>query len=397
MHEDPDADARRDYAGALKAAFQRSGMTQESLSRGTLFSKAAVSRYFSGQRLAGQDFVDALVGFLDQHGHPLGVEEVEILKELRRNAQASGSVSARLERTEDMLERLRERLAETQEESKATVEAVVAETAAQLSELEVQLQDISQEVTKERERAEAAEAERDVLRAKDAEKTRRLEEASQFIQSLNSENANNLEEIRRLRREIVVLRGQVDNLSAEEAVPELSTQVPSVLASAPGTPSRSGRGAGSVAAPGEVEGPADEATPATDYVDSPMLDEMLAAGLTAIFWTALMQAFFYLTAAAYAESWRAQEYSAILLFLASGSGILIFTPIAFIGFSAFTQKRIAQHVGERSRFLDFTEYAQLSLTPASLISGIVIQTATPYKGPGHAWMKIFFHVYWWTW
>ncbi|MFB6879162.1 hypothetical protein [Streptomyces sp. NPDC056323] len=114
------------YSAALREVlrpYRAGGGTQAALASSCYVSRAAMSRYLSGERLAERSFVTRLREALADHGHPLTDAEYERLIELCGDAhRASGSPSVQLAQLREELAELKqaqdlggERLAEVEE------------------------------------------------------------------------------------------------------------------------------------------------------------------------------------------------------------------------------------------------------------------------------------------
>ncbi|MEV7114382.1 hypothetical protein [Streptomyces anulatus] len=150
------SEARR-YGEALRAAVQAvldSGTArQHQIAKEAHVSPTAVSRYFSGERVAPDGFVDSLAAFASRHGHPLAPEVREELHRLRRTAEAAGPLSARLRHAQEQIEQLKKKLAAAEETALGSHDTAVLEalewvrgdTAQQLVTLEGRLEELTEE------------------------------------------------------------------------------------------------------------------------------------------------------------------------------------------------------------------------------------------------------------
>ncbi|MFG2344869.1 hypothetical protein [Streptomyces phaeochromogenes] len=233
MSVEPGNDAARRYAAALKAAVRpllEAGVTQKRLAAEVNYSGAAVSRFLNGARIAPKRFIEGVAAFAIRQRKPL--PDVNNLHKLRENAEEEGSITVRLRFADEQIERLRGELAHVEETARHSLDDAVREaiqgmrrdTAQQLAGMDQQLQELNEELTQERQRAETAEAERDDLRATASDQQRRLGSASDLFREMDTDQERQQEEIRLLRQEIKVLRGQVGRLTEEKTVPGVSTQ-----------------------------------------------------------------------------------------------------------------------------------------------------------------------------
>ncbi|MFF4902888.1 helix-turn-helix domain-containing protein [Streptomyces sp. NPDC001068] len=236
MSEDPGKAAIRAYSEALKAAWQpllRAGARQKQLADATGYSPAVVSRYFSGERLARKEFVEDLQRFAALKGSPLTDSVLEDLRRLADEAHRLGPVEARLRHAHEVIARLRADLAEKERIAQGSQDAAVQEaiewvrqhTSQELEVQERRLQELAGELREERQQARVMERERDRLQEKVHDQERRLRDASDLVREMNTDIDRQQEEIRLLRQEIKVLRGQVARLTEEKCVSGVSTQV----------------------------------------------------------------------------------------------------------------------------------------------------------------------------
>lgn len=243
MSVEPGNDAARQYAAALKAAVQpllEAGVTQKLLAAEVNFSESAVSRFLNGERIAPKEFIEDVAAFAKRKKPPLPLPQdiLDNLRKLREHAEAEGSIPAKLRYAKEQIKQLKEELAHVEETARHSLNDAVQEaiqgmrrdTAQQLAGMEQQLQALNEELTQERQRAETAEAERDDLRTTASDQQRRLGSASDLVREMNTDLERQQEEIRLLRQEIKVLRGQVSRLTEEKTVPGVSTQASSAQA-----------------------------------------------------------------------------------------------------------------------------------------------------------------------
>ncbi|WP_228183951.1 hypothetical protein [Streptomyces anulatus] len=234
------SEARR-YKQALKAAVQgvldSGAASQREIGKEAHVSPTAVSRYFSGERVAPDGFVDSLAAFASRHGHPLGPEVREELHRLRRIAEAAGPLSARLRHAQEQIEQLKRKLAAAEATALGSHDTAVLEalewvrgdTARQLVTLEGRLEELTEELVLEKRRVRVLEAERNQLRVTVREQGKRLADAGELVRSMNADLEHQEEELQQLRLEVEVLRGQLARIS-EETVPGVSTQLSDVSA-----------------------------------------------------------------------------------------------------------------------------------------------------------------------
>lgn len=235
MGVEPGNDAARRYAAALKAAVQpllEAGVTQVLLAAEVNVAPSAVSRYLKGERVAPKSFIEGVADFAIRKEQPLPGDILDNLHKLRENAEEEGSTTVRLRHADEQIARLRDELAHVEETARHSLNGAVREalqgmrrdTAQQLAGMDQQLQELNEKLTQERQRAETAEAERDDLRMTAIDQQRRLGSASDLAREMNTDLERQQEEIRLLRQEIKVLRGQVGRLTEENTVPGVSTQ-----------------------------------------------------------------------------------------------------------------------------------------------------------------------------
>ncbi|MFJ2101498.1 hypothetical protein ACIOHR_30495 [Streptomyces anulatus] len=235
------SEARR-YGEALRAAVQgvlNSGTArQHQIAKEAHVSPTAVSRYFSGERVAPDGFVDSLAAFASRHGHPLAPEAREELHRLRRIAEAAGPLSARLRHAQEQIEQLKKKLAAAEETALGSHDTAVLEalewvrgdTAQQLVTLERRLEELTEELLLEKRRVRVLEAERNQLRVTVRKQGKQLADAGELVRSMNADLERQEEELQQLRLEVEVLRGQLGRISEEDAVPGVSTQLSDVSA-----------------------------------------------------------------------------------------------------------------------------------------------------------------------
>ncbi|MEU9382428.1 hypothetical protein AB0D38_16200 [Streptomyces sp. NPDC048279] len=236
MSEDPGKAALQTYSEALKAACQpllAAGATQKLLAEGVGYSQSAVSRFLNGERIAKEGFIKGLERFAVLRGSPLADAVLEDLRRLRSEAERLGTTEARLRHAQEEITRLKADLAEKTQIAQRSQNAAVQEAMAglrwhtdqELAVLEARLLELATELREERQQARAVQRERDALRDKVRDQERRLSDASELVREMNTDIDRQQEEIRLLRQEIKVLRGQVERLTKEKAVPGVSTQV----------------------------------------------------------------------------------------------------------------------------------------------------------------------------
>ncbi|MFD6479019.1 hypothetical protein ACFWEH_36530 [Streptomyces anulatus] len=237
----PAGNEARRYGEALKAAVQgvldSGAASQREIGKEAHVSPTAVSRYFSGERVAPDGFVDSLAAFASRHGHPLAPEVREELHRLRRIAEAAGPLSARLRHAQEQIEQLKKKLAAAEETALGSHDTAVLEalewvrgdTARQLVTVEGRLEELTEELVLEKRRVRVLEAERDQLRVTVREQGKRLADAGELVRGMNADLERQEEELQQLRLEVEVLRGQLARIS-EETVPGVSTQFSDVSA-----------------------------------------------------------------------------------------------------------------------------------------------------------------------
>ncbi|MBT3155699.1 hypothetical protein HTV45_33600, partial [Streptomyces sp. CHD11] len=88
------------------------------------------------------------------------------------------------------------------------LEWVRGDTAQQLVTLEGRLEELQEELVLEKRRVRVLEAERDQLRVTVREQGKRLADAGELVRSMNADLERQEEELKQLRLEVEVLRGQ---------------------------------------------------------------------------------------------------------------------------------------------------------------------------------------------
>lgn len=222
------------YAAKLSAVLQpvlKQGATQNALAKAAKVSPSTVSRYLSGERIAPADFVEEFWTFLRDRGFPLTQEELTEVTTLRRAAQkASPQPENRVRYWKEEVKRFKDEYTRSEERHQATSEELT-ELADRLSELQREFDDTLG-------RVEAAETERDEVRATAAGQQEQLAHAQDYTRRIESELAERQDEVRQLQREVTVLRGQVERLrdepspSFEQGVPGAAMQVTAGVAPA---------------------------------------------------------------------------------------------------------------------------------------------------------------------
>ncbi|MCX4870651.1 hypothetical protein OG571_44725 (plasmid) [Streptomyces sp. NBC_01369] len=185
------------YSAALREVLQpyrAGGGTQAALASSCYVSRAAMSRYLSGERLAERSFVARLREALADHGHPLTDAEYERLIELCGDAhRASGSPSVQLAQ-------LREELAELKQAQVLGGE--------RLAEVEEQAAGLFRELFQAREQAQAAEGRESELTDLVARQRDQLHHAQEYTRQLEAELTEQTEQAALLLQEVSVLRAQ---------------------------------------------------------------------------------------------------------------------------------------------------------------------------------------------
>ncbi len=232
-HEEPAA-VRRE-AEVRAAAYARAlgevlgpglaNTSQNALAKATHVAPSTVSRYLSGERIAPAEFVRAAVAFLAGRGGEVAPEVVEELSVLRRAAQKS---SLRPDtRALYWMEEARQAT-----DARARSEEAHRSTAGKLEEVAVRLGALENELGQALAGRAAAEEERDAGRAALAVRQEQLAHAQRYARQIEGELTEHQEEVQLLRREVTVLRHQVERLrdealptAGQETVPDLATQV----------------------------------------------------------------------------------------------------------------------------------------------------------------------------
>ncbi|MET9707747.1 hypothetical protein [Streptomyces griseus] len=281
MSGSPAGSEARRYGEALKAAVQavldRRAASQREIAKEAHVSPTAVSRYFSGERVAPDGFVDSLAAFASRHGQPLAPKAREELHRLRRTAEAAGPVATRLRHAQEQIEQLKKKLAAAEATALGSHDTAVLEalewvrgdTAQQLVTLEGRLEELTEELALEKRRVRVLEAERNQLRVTVREQGQQLADAGELVRGMNADLERQEEEIQQLRLEVEVLRGQLGRISQEETVPGAATQLSDVSArhrshsveQTETASARSGPSRGSRSAPGKEPGGRPEQVP----------------------------------------------------------------------------------------------------------------------------------------
>ncbi|MDV9196987.1 hypothetical protein [Streptomyces sp. Wh19] len=182
------------YAAALREVlrpYRAGGGTQAALASSCYVSRAAMSRYLSGERLAERSFVTRLREALADHGHPLTDAEYERLIELCGDAhRASGSPSVQLAQ-------LREELAELKQAQDLGGE--------RLAEVEEQAAGLFRELFQAREQAQAAEGRESELTDLVARQRDQLHHAQEYTRQLEAELTEQTEQAALLLQEVGAL------------------------------------------------------------------------------------------------------------------------------------------------------------------------------------------------
>ncbi|MFI1532328.1 hypothetical protein [Streptomyces griseus] len=240
MSGSPAGSEARRYGEALKAAVQAvldsGAASQREIAREAHVSPTAVSRYFSGERIAPDGFVDSLAAFASRHGQPLDPKAREELHRLRRTAEAAGPISTRLRHAQEQIEQLKKKLAAAEATALGSHDTAVLEalewvrgdTAQQLVTVEGRLKELTEELALEKRRVRVLEAERNQLRVTVREQGQQLADAGELVRSMNADLERQEEELQQLRLEVEVLRGQLGRIREEEAVPGAATQLSDV-------------------------------------------------------------------------------------------------------------------------------------------------------------------------
>ncbi|GAA3491371.1 helix-turn-helix domain-containing protein [Streptomyces cremeus] len=204
--------------------------SQNALAKATHVAPSTVSRYLSGERIAPAEFVQAAVAFLADRGEEVAPEVVEELNVLRRAAQRS---SPRPDtRALYWMEEARRAT-----DARARSEEAHRATAGELEEVAVRLGALENELDQALAGRAAAEEERDANRAALAVQQEQLAHAQRYARQIEGELTAHQAEVHLLRREVTVLRHQVERLRDEapptvggETVPGMATQVTAPVA-----------------------------------------------------------------------------------------------------------------------------------------------------------------------
>ncbi|MFJ8770353.1 hypothetical protein [Streptomyces clavifer] len=209
------------YTAALREAlapYRAAGGTQAALAANCFVSRAAMSRYLSGERLAGRSFVTRLREVLAEEGFPLSDSVYERLLELCGDAhRASGSPSVQLTQ-------LREDL--------AAIRQAQNTDGRRLADIEEQAAGLYRELNQARERAQAADGREGALTELVARQRDQLGHAQDYIRQLENELTEQTEQAALLLREVSVLRAQNTQLveGTAPAVSLMDTSVNATLA-----------------------------------------------------------------------------------------------------------------------------------------------------------------------
>ncbi|NEB32799.1 hypothetical protein G3I62_27535 [Streptomyces sp. SID14446] len=252
MGDEPVPEATRAYSRALVDAFESLGgaYSRRAFANATAYSPGTVSRYLSlsSDRVAPQEFVDALTAFLADHDHPLTPDQIQRLHELRREAQRTGPRGAVSQYLQEQIATLESDLRTVRESLETALATGVSlsedlkHRTQQLAVLEIRLLTLSSELRSTRIRAQKAEADNRLLRSTVKDQEEQLKHAGSLVRSVDAELAQQEATVRSLQHEIEVLHQRLGH-SAKDTVPAPSTQVHSAVVGASGVEPATERGA----------------------------------------------------------------------------------------------------------------------------------------------------------
>ncbi|WP_406363744.1 hypothetical protein OID55_41495 (plasmid) [Streptomyces sp. NBC_00715] len=264
------------YGSALRSVYERQGRSQKHVSSLIPVAESSLSRYFSGQLVAGRPHLEGLIRVVRGAGGAVSDEEVAELHKLRKAAQeVSSSQTDRVAILQEQMgevkallgtlpERLREvesdngqlteqvdrllsrvqqeekradderrlRLEERPLRERAEARAKQAEWGAE--EAAARLADAARLSAESQQRAAGAELAAEMSAAALAESRRQLVAAAGYAKESDAVLAKQREQLRSLRLEVTTLRRQVRKLSGEadpvrsEGIAGVATQVSAV-------------------------------------------------------------------------------------------------------------------------------------------------------------------------
>ncbi|WP_143054319.1 hypothetical protein [Streptomyces sp. KS_5] len=169
FHQRAESGPIRDYVAALRKAWAPAkgrGATQAQLARFGHFAESTVSKYFSGERIAPAEFVDALFAFeatVTDGAVAARAGETERVHTLRRRAENVGSAKTQLRAAREKIRRLEQRLEAAEAAHRTGADPRVRELQEQLArstqeinELSRQLRAVQRELQAERDRGRKA-------------------------------------------------------------------------------------------------------------------------------------------------------------------------------------------------------------------------------------------------
>ncbi|MEV0239941.1 hypothetical protein AB0I06_08420 [Streptomyces sp. NPDC050674] len=147
----------RDYAAALRKAWapaKRRGVRQAQLALSANFSEAAVSKYFSGERIAPAEFVDELFKLVEatdtsadnEVNARARAEEAERVHTLRRRAENVGSAKTQLNAAREKICQLEKRLEAAEAAHRSGADQRIKELQEQLARSEQEILDLSKQL-----------------------------------------------------------------------------------------------------------------------------------------------------------------------------------------------------------------------------------------------------------
>ncbi|MDH6589949.1 hypothetical protein M2161_009140 [Streptomyces sp. SAI-133] len=240
-------DDQKVFVTALRQEF-RSRFTQRGFAREVRgVDHSSLSRYFSGDRMVPEKFIDWLYEQAQEQGCPISPARRDELKHLRAAAlRSSASVNHRLQRSvEDLqasLESMTVRWCEQREQAEVQqhLRALLLEDRRVLLAAMEQLQ---RDLTASCDALAQADAERAQAQNAHTQALRQLQAASEYVHDLHNQLASSerqvfemAETIRRLEHELSVLRRQVHLLKEEPETKTLQTAEAEQGVAAPATP-----------------------------------------------------------------------------------------------------------------------------------------------------------------
>ncbi|MYW00651.1 helix-turn-helix transcriptional regulator [Streptomyces sp. SID3343] len=237
-------DAAR-YGAAMEAYFERGDDSRREFARKAFLSASSVTRYFKGQRVAPRDFLDKLATFLTDRGTPLTPQERADLERLRTAALAGstrqGNQILYWKEEATRLAAAKEALTTRWHEERQRDTLDHQRAAEALGALELEIAELRERLEHTEAARAQAETQRDTLRDRTREQDRQLHAYAAYTRENEGELAEQRATIEALRREVGVLRHQVDVLGEEKRRPapareRVARAATQVTADNPGSP-----------------------------------------------------------------------------------------------------------------------------------------------------------------